>query len=370
MDPLGRPLALALAALCLYLAAVSLPLLSIDLRGRETSSTLLGLPGGFDRFDHWELTAVTATTVLLLPLLRIAMLAAVLAGLRLRRPPRRLYRLYRWQAKLRPWAMVEVFLLGVFVAYTRLTALADVDVGPALWALGGLMLVMVATDAAQDEHAVWAALEQRGATSGDTPLQGPNVIACDGCGLVSQAADGASCPRCAAQLRLRRPGSVARGWALIIAATILYLPANAYPVMIITTLGRETPHTILGGAEDLVGAGLWPLALLVFCASILVPVLKLLGLGVLLVAARRGASRRLRDLTRLHRLVNAVGRWSMIDVFMLATLVALVQAGLIASIAPGLGAPAFAAVVVLTMLAAEGFDARLIWDAAERRDTA
>src|SRR4051812_13778149 len=161
-DPLGTPLALVLAALCLYLVAVSLPLLDIDLRGRWASSTLLDLPGGFDRFGYWELTVATAATVLVMPLLRISALAAVLAGLRLRRPPRWLNRLYRWQAKLRPWAMVEVFLLGVFVAYTRLVALADVDVGPALWALGGLMLTMVATDAAQDERAVWAALEQRG----------------------------------------------------------------------------------------------------------------------------------------------------------------------------------------------------------------
>ncbi|MDO9708667.1 paraquat-inducible protein A [Paracraurococcus lichenis] len=366
-DPFGAPLALILAALLLALVALSLPLLAIDIRGRGEATTLATLPLAFDRYRFWELSALTAATVVLLPVLRLLLLLAVLLGLRLPAPPRRLYLAYRWQAALRPWAMTEVFLLGVFVAYTRLVALAEVEVGPALWALGAVMLAMCAADAAQDGHAVWQALERRGCTAARRPLAGPQLIACTGCGLVSRAAEGARCPRCATRLHRRRPGSVGQAWALVAAAAILYLPANAYPVMTVTYLGRGAPHTILGGAEDLVSAGLWPLALLVFVASIAVPVLKLAGLGLLLVASRRGARGRLRDLMRLYRIVEAVGRWSMIDVFMLATLVALVQAGVLATVTPGLGALAFAAVVVLTMLAAERLDPRLVWDAAERR---
>lgn len=369
-DPFGTPLALALAALALSLIALSLPLLTIDIRGREQATTLVSLPLAFDHYRFWELTALTAATVVLLPVLRLAALVTVLLGLRAARPPRWLARLYRWQQVLRPWAMTEVFLLGVFVAYTRLVDMALVEVGPALWALGAVMLAMAAADAAQDEHAIWAELERRGATAGDRPLAGPALIACTGCGLVSRAREGDHCPRCAAGLHQRRHRGVGQAWALALAAAILYVPANAYPVMTVTYLGQTAPHTILGGAEDLVAAGLWPLALLVFVASIAVPVLKLGGLGILLVAARRGARGRLRDLARLYRLVDLVGRWSMIDIFMLATLVALVQAGVLATIAPGPGALAFAAVVVLTMLAAERFDPRLIWDAAARRGPA
>ncbi|MBK1657089.1 paraquat-inducible protein A [Paracraurococcus ruber] len=366
-DPLGAPLALALAALALMLAALALPLLTIDIRGRSLATTLPGLPLAFDRPGFQELALLTAATVVLLPVLRLLLLLAVLLGLRLADPPRGLHRLHRWYWALRPWAMVEVFLLGLFVAYTRLVAMAEVEVGPALWALGGVMLAMCAADAAQDPRATWAALEAGGATPGRAPLAGPRLIACTGCGLVNAAEEGTRCPRCAHVLHERRRGSVGQAWALVAAATILYLPANAYPVMTVTYLGRGTPHTILGGAEDLLAAGLWPLALLVFIASIAVPVLKLLGLSVLLVASRRGAGGRLRDLTRLYRLVDLVGRWSMIDVFMLAVLVALVQAGVLATITPGPGAAAFAAVVVLTMLAAERLDPRLVWDAAARQ---
>lgn len=368
-DPRGWPLALALATLVLYLVAISLPLLRIDVRGRVIETTLLSLPLAFDRYDFWLLAAVTAATAVVLPLLRISALVVVLGGLRLQNPPRWLHRVYRTQLVVRQWAMVEVFLLGVFVAYTRLVTLAVVEVGPALWLLGAVMLTLVAADVAQDEATVWDALEARGAVAADRPLEGPSLIACSGCGLISQAHTTDRCPRCATRLRWRHGGSVRRSWALLLTAAILYVPANIYPVMTVTYIGRTTPHTILGGAEDLVTAGLWPLAILVFAASIVVPVLKLAGMGILLVAARRGAPRRLRDLMRLYRIVDAIGRWSMIDVFMLATLVGLVQAGVLATIRPGLGAVAFAGVVVLTMLAASGFDPRLIGDATGRRAT-
>jgi paraquat-inducible protein A len=132
-------------------------------------------------------------------------------------------------------------------------------------------------------------------------------------------------------------------------------------------LGAQSPSTILGGAQELLEAGMWPLALLVFVASIMVPLLKLISLVFMLVETARGSAWRLRDRTRLYRLVDFIGRWSMIDVFMLSTLVGLVHAGAIATIIPGLGAICFGSVVVLTMLAAACFDPRLMWDAAAAR---
>ena len=129
-------------------------------------------------------------------------------------------------------------------------------------------------------------------------------------------------------------------------------------------LGRSTPSTILGGAQELLDAGMWPLALLVFVASIMVPMFKLLSLTLMLVMTHRHSGWRLHDRTRLFRLVDFIGRWSMIDVFMLSTLVGLVQAGVIATIHPGVGAICFGSVVVLTMIAAACFDPRLMWDAA------
>jgi paraquat-inducible protein A len=133
----------------------------------------------------------------------------------------------------------------------------------------------------------------------------------------------------------------------------------------VISLGKGTPDTILSGVEELAHAGMWPLALLVFFASVTVPMLKLIGLIVMLVATGMGSRRRLRDRTVLYRIVEFVGRWSMIDVFMISILVGLVQLGNLATIEPGIGAVSFASVVILTMLAAESFDPRLMWDAAE-----
>jgi paraquat-inducible protein A len=150
----------------------------------------------------------------------------------------------------------------------------------------------------------------------------------------------------------------------VLAALILYIPANVYPVMTFVSFGRGAPSTILGGVVELVQAGMWPLAAVVFLASITVPVLKLISLSVLLVSVQRRSRRQTRQRTMLYRIVEGVGRWSMIDIFTLAILAALVQLGALATIQPGPGAIAFAAVVVLTMFAAIAFDPRLLWDAA------
>jgi paraquat-inducible protein A len=190
-------------------------------------------------------------------------------------------------------------------------------------------------------------------------------MGCDTCGQVSRGAPGHACPRCDVPLRDRKPQAIVRSWALLITAAILYIPANIYPVMTVIRLGQGSPSTILGGVQELIEVRMWPLALLVLVASILVPMFKLLGLGTLLVMTQWRSKDRLIDRTRLFRIVDFVGRWSMIDVFMLSILTALVRMGFIASVTPGYGAVAFASVVVLTMLAALSFDPRLMWDAAE-----
>ena len=150
----------------------------------------------------------------------------------------------------------------------------------------------------------------------------------------------------------------------MLASLILYIPANTYPVLTVIRFGAGQPSTILGGVRELMAAREWPLALLVFFASVAVPVLKLAGLLVLLTTTMAGVRIRRRDRTVLYRVLDAVGRWSMIDVFMESILVALVQFGAVVTIIPGPGAIAFAAGVILTMFAARAFDPRLIWDHA------
>lgn len=173
------------------------------------------------------------------------------------------------------------------------------------------------------------------------------------------------CPVCQARLHLRLPHSLQRTWALLLTAVICYVPANVYPIMAVTRLGRGQPDTIASGIVHLVHDGQWPIAALVFFASIVVPVAKIGALTLLLVSVHARWRWRVGERARLFHVVDLIGRWSMIDIFMISILVALVHLGAVANVTPGLGAGFFSVVVITTMLAAATFDPRLLWDAAD-----
>lgn len=198
---------------------------------------------------------------------------------------------------------------------------------------------------------------------------GHSLAECRRCALLSRLPRGATgrahCPRCGTTLRNRIPHSVGRTWALIVAALILYIPANTLPMLTTTQLGQTESNTIIGGVLYFVDTGDLVLAIVIFTASVVVPVTKLLVLAYLLVSVQRRSRWRPRDRIRLFRLVELIGPWSMLDVFVVALMVALVQAGALAHIEAEPAALFFAAVVMLTMFAAMTFDSRLIWDAAD-----
>jgi paraquat-inducible protein A len=191
------------------------------------------------------------------------------------------------------------------------------------------------------------------------------VLPCPQCGLLCRATQDAgdlACPRCGSTLPARKPDSVSRTWAFLIASVILYIPANTLTVMRTDSLfGREN-HTILGGVVDLWNGGSWDLAVIVFVASIVVPILKMLALALLAISVQRRSNWRQNERARLYRMLEAVGHWSMLDVFVVALLVGLVRFHGIAEVLPGPGIAAFGAVVVLTMLSSLSLDPRLIWD--------
>jgi len=192
------------------------------------------------------------------------------------------------------------------------------------------------------------------------------VIACEGCELVMQAprdVDG-RCPRCGETVRSRNPRGASRTWALLIAAAALYVPANMLTMMHTEQFPLRRSDTILSGIEFLWSEGSWELAMLVFVASICVPLVKLLALGLLLVTSHRGSTWRPRARTKLYRVLEVIGHWSMLDVFVVTLLTAVVQLGRFASVEPGPAVLPFAGVVVLTMLASASFDPRTIWDGA------
>jgi paraquat-inducible protein A len=196
-------------------------------------------------------------------------------------------------------------------------------------------------------------------------------LSCHVCELVIPVRAGVEqvrCPRCGARVHRRKPESLQRTWALVIAALILYVPANVYPIMTVTSLGRAQSDTILSGVFYLLAHGMWPLAVVVFVASVFVPLLKLLLLVFLLLSVQLRAQWRPLDRARLYRITEMVGRWSMVDVYVVTILVALVKLGNLATVEAEAGAIFFATVVVLTMFAAMTFDPRLIWDNLETRD--
>lgn len=174
---------------------------------------------------------------------------------------------------------------------------------------------------------------------------------------------GVRCRRCGAAVALRKPHSLARTWYYVLAAFALLIPANVYPIMTLLQFGRGEPATIIDGVVILLKHGLWGIAAIVFVASFLVPVGKLAALSLLLVSIQFRTELCPVNRTRLFRLVEFLGRWSMLDIFVVTLLVALVHLGQVAAVEPGLGSLAFAAAVVVTMFAAASFDPRLIWDA-------
>jgi len=196
------------------------------------------------------------------------------------------------------------------------------------------------------------------------------LVSCHDCHLLTHmpqidSHQAALCPRCGCELHQRKPNSVVRTWALVITAMVFYIPANVLPMTITSALGSTQADTIMSGVIYFMHHGSWEIALVIFTASIFVPFMKFIILIYLLLTVQFKSIKRPSDRTRLYRLTEAVGRWSMVDIYVVTILIALVKLGVLANIEAGPAAIYFASVVVITMIAAESFDPRLIWDALE-----
>ncbi|WP_426139645.1 paraquat-inducible protein A [Pseudomonas sp. DWP3-1-2] len=189
-----------------------------------------------------------------------------------------------------------------------------------------------------------------------------DVCLCHTCGYVCPA-DTHVCPRCESAVHVRKPNSMARTWAFLIAGLIFYIPANLMPVMFTSMLGNSSESTIMSGVIEFFEAGSWDIALLIFIASVVVPCIKFVVLGMLLVTCQRRSTWAMRERSRLYRFIELIGYWSMLDVLVVALVAALVQFRELSTIEPRIGILFFGLVVVMTMLAAMSFDPRLIWDA-------
>jgi paraquat-inducible protein A len=318
--------ALTLAALLLWIPGCLAPLLTVMAGGASRSANLVQCAAKLWGAGYPPLSILVVALMLVIPsAFMIFTLAQTLPG-------SDAGELRRMAHRLRPWLMTEVFVVGGCVAYSRIQTVATVEVDVGGWCLAGAAMLLL------------GALALRGDPPADEDLK--------------------------AHPQSRRPGLIANKLsmesttALVVAGLLLYIPANVLPVLRIERYGSIETNTILGGVVELVHYDLWPLAVIVFMASVVVPLAKLFGLAWLLWQVRRRSARLLQQRTRVYRLIDTIGRWSNIDVFMISILGALVQFGALERVRPEPGALAFAGVVLITMFAAQCFDPRVMWRAA------
>jgi paraquat-inducible protein A len=387
-NSLDRALAFSLAAAVLFVVSNVYPIVGLSVNGTVVETTLLGAVGVLYHDGKWPIAALVFVTTVLMPILQTVSMLWLLIPLKFGRVPWGGPAIFRLCHFCQPWGMTEVLILGLLVALVKLSAIAGVVVGPALWSFGTLMFVIAAAATAFDTRNLWsrvAAIVHKDVEPelDEASLQGAHTAAqcglmlCHDCGLLTRApADGDApahahahcfyCPRCGSAMHMRKPASLSRTWAFLVAAMVMYIPANMLPVMYTNSLFGTEDDTILSGVVYLWTSGSWPLAVVVFIASIAVPMLKILALVYLTISTQLHSRWCANERTRIYRMVEFVGRWSMLDIYVITMLVALVQFQALATIQAGNAAIAFGAVVVLTMFAAMAFDPRLIWDEVER----
>lgn len=320
--------ALAIAALIFLCASLPFEFLSFAAGGRQQNINILsGLSVLFTE-DYAMLAVLQAVAILILPGVILSAILFLLIPLQFGYVVPKANQVARLISMLLPWSMAEIFLIGVLVSLIKISSLAEVAVGPSFYAFVLFTLCMTCMLLFFDEHQLRDAI-----------------------------APGQS--RALKPINARQ--SIQTTWALLATAILLYIPANILPIMVTTTLGSDQPSTIIGGVILLWQSGSYPIAVIIFVASVLVPIAKIVILCWLNYSVQQGSQQQHIERIRWYRLTEFVGRWSMIDVFVVAVLVSLIQLGNVMSIHPGNAAIAFCMVVITTMLAAMSFDTRLIW---------
>jgi paraquat-inducible protein A len=354
-----------------FILSNSFPLLTLKFEGQTETTTLLGGVVALYRQGTNGLAFLVLLTTIIVPFVQLSSMIWALMALKFKVSDKNLPRLLRLLVKIYPWGMLEVFMLGIFVAVVKLAEMAGIVMGIGVYCFGALIFVIAAAASSMDIGLFWERIAPSPPVIEKDQIEKLTLISCHSCHFLSQISHHNSyrgyCPRCGEPLHLRKVNSLSRTWALVVAAAILYIPANVLPVMQTTSMGSEQSDTILSGVFYLLVNGMWPLALVIFVASIFVPLLKLVVLVYLLLSVQFKSTRHAKDRTLLYRMIESVGRWSMVDIYVVTILVALVNMGSLAMVEARAGAIAFASVVVLTMLATSSFDPRLIWDAMEKR---
>lgn len=363
-------LALVITAIILFIVANVYPIIQVETEGHHMQVTLLSCVVYLLTNDMIILGSLVFLTTIGAPLIQLTGLLYILFPVYFGQTPPFAAHVYRIVHVISSWSMLEVLMLGILVAVVKLSGLATVIPGLALWACALLIFFMAAILSDLDIDVIWEQISSQTGYQKINDLKSNRQLTnCHNCNLLcvvptQHEQHTSHCPRCRALVHYRKPDSLNRSTALLIAALVMYIPANLLPVMLISSFGNVESDTIMSGVIYLATYGDIPLAIILFIASIVVPTIKLAILSLLLISVHYKSTWRLKDKTRLYRLTELIGRWSMVDIFVVTLMAALIQIQGLMVIDVGFGAVAFGAVVVLTMLSATAFDPRLIWDDA------
>lgn len=388
-ETVSRSLALALTGLLLYVPALFLPVLTFGRLGLHETGSIFHTIIEFLRNDYFFVALVAFFSTILFPLLKLALLAIIASSLHLKKYPRFLGKLFRIYKHLGEWAMMEVYLLGITVTIIKMQHSTDISFNVGFFCFIGLVIITMASSLTVCHESFWMLIESRGRQRlqqfndillspteylGQTAAAN-NLLLCRECAKISEALDSDGprrqhCDRCGAALHFRTPYSLSKTWALTLTAAILLFPANLLPIMRVNFLGIPSSSTILDGIKIFFQDGSYIIALIILAASILIPIFKITGLTIILLSIRLRQKQYIRQQTAMFRLIEFIGRWSMLDIFVVALLGFFVNFGFLSSIETAPGATYFCLVVVTTMLAAIAFDPRLLWDVVNTETSA
>jgi len=364
-EPRRRPIAYAVSALFMLLLSNLFPFVNMKVAGLGSEVTLIQIPQVLVSDDYASMASLFMILVQLMPALGMIFIIILCQGTSI--PSHWQISIARNYFRLKAWCMVEIFLAGVLVSFVKLMAYGDVGVGTSFYPFVLFCILQLRAFQCTDRYWIWQQVAP--APKLEMPLRvgesglSQGLRSCHCC-MAILPVDQKQCGRCDTSGHARRKNSLQWTMALLITSIFLYIPANLLPIMITQVLGTPMPSTIMAGVVLLWSEGSYPVAMVILIASIMVPTLKMIAIGWLCWDAN---SNKEIDRERLHviyEVVEFVGRWSMIDVFVIAVLSALVRMGQLMSIYPDIGALLFASVVILTMFAAMTFDPRLIWDRA------
>lgn len=356
--------ALVLAVFILFLIANLFPVVHLSMAGKTVSPTFPKALLLIWQQGYWGLSVMAGLVGFWLPLFQLIFQFWALGLLARGRPlPGDFGFGLRVLGHLGHWSMTAVLFLGLLVAIVKFAGMGHLTMAPGMYAFFALTFLLTGLSRIT-AHRLWHWAEDRKlvpvATKQDLK-ENPSWTACAHCGFL-QSGQNKTCDRCGAAVHKRKPNSRTRVAALVLTACVFYIPANVLPVMELRSIVGNSAHTILGGVIQLWQLGSWDLALIVFIASIVVPITKLTALVILLLGRRWRGNDVQRQRNRIYDMVELIGQWSMLDVFVVVLMAALANFPGLSQIIPGAGALSFGIVVVLTMLAAISYDPRHGWD--------